>query len=631
MKRVIALLVLLAMMATSASMLGGCSKTAEDDYGAEIRAFFVGEVYDFDPAKAYTNDDAMKVLSLIYEPLFTLDVNGNVQHALAKSHRFFLDYDGGFKLEITLRDTSWSDGSAVTADDVAYAWNRILSHDFACQAATLLYDIKNARDAKMNNGLSKDDVAVYAQGDTLTIEFEEELSAERQLNFLRNLTSIALAPVKQSAIEADRNGAREDIWGKRVAYLVTNGPFTVRVMDYATKQDDLVEGGHEFRLERNSFFRRTEESENKDNHDLYVTPYQFLTYWNTELTDVFAEYIEGSIFYAGDIPLEKREEYLAKANVTNLLSTYTYVLDNTDPAFSDTRVRQALSLVLDRTLLAAATKNLALPATGFVSHGVFETNSGSFAATTAASAAAIKSSPQFDEAVDLLKAAIADGYEGSDINILIRDNEEEIEIAKLVVEAWEELFDEVFLRIDITYTAKSYETFEYKERPDDKETMTLYKDAVQEAYRIFQDTIERDGFSGYNVLGIDYQMLSPDAFAPLASFATELSGNGLYIDNLQPENTKIRLHACGFANATYDELIDAAYAEQDMTKRAEILHTAEELLLSEMPVIPLLFNRSATLVSNQLTHVYVDYYGYAVFTKTELRNYHKHLFPIKEQ
>ena len=102
MKRVIALLVLLAMMATSAWMLGGCARPDEDDYGAEIRAFFVGEVYDFDPAKAYTNDDAMKVLSLIYEPLFTLDANGNVQHALAKSHRFFLDYDGGFKLSAEL-------------------------------------------------------------------------------------------------------------------------------------------------------------------------------------------------------------------------------------------------------------------------------------------------------------------------------------------------------------------------------------------------------------------------------------------------------------------------------------------------------------------------------------------------
>ncbi len=627
MKRVIALLLLLAMLATSAWMFGGCSQPDEDDFGAEIRAFFVGEVYDFDPAKAYTNDDAMKVLSLIYEPLFSLDANGNVQYALAKSHRFYLDYDGGFKLEIVLRDTSWSDGSQVTADDVAFAWKRILSPDFPCQASTLLYDIKNARDVKMNNGLYKDDVAVDAQNDTLTIEFEEELSPERQQNFLRNLTSIALTPVKESAVSVER----EDIWAKRVAYLVTNGPFTVRVMDYKTKESDLVDGGHEFRLERNSFFRRTEESENKSNHSLYVTPYQFLTYWNTELTDAFAEYLEGSIFYAGDIPLEKREEYLAKARVTNLLSTYTYVLDNADPAFADARVRRALSLVLDRALIAAATKNLGIAATGFISHGVYEANSGSFADVTASSTAAIKASAAFDEAVALLEAAIDDGYEGGDINILIRDNDEEIEIAKIVTEAWSDLFREVFLRVDVTYTAKSYDSFEYKEREDDKESMILYKDTVQEAFRVFESTNKSDGFNGYNVLGIDYQMLSPDAFAALASFSTELSGNGLYLDNLTPENTAIRLHATGFTNAAYDDLIDEALAEQDMTARAEILHEAEALLLEEMPVIPLLFNRSAALVSDELTRVYTDFYGYAVFTRAELRNYHKHLFPIKEQ
>lgn len=628
MKRVIALLLMLAMMATSAWMFVGCSKPSGDDLGAEIRAFFVGEVYDFDPAKAYTNDDAMKVLSLIYEPLFTLDEKGNVQHALAASHRFYLDYDEVFKLEITLRTTSWSDGSPVTADDVVFAWKRILSPDFPCQAATLLYDIRNARDVKMNNGLYKDDVAVDAQGDTLTIEFEEELSPERQQNFLRNLTSIALTPVKESAIPANR----EDLWTKRVAYLVTNGPFAIRVMDYETKEDiDLVEGGHEFRLERNNFFRRTEESENKDNADLFVTPYQFLTYWNTELTDAFTEYVEGSIFYAGDIPLEKREEYLAKARVSNHLSTYTYVLDNADPAFADARARQALSLVLDRALIAAATKNLGIPATGFISHGVYEANGGSFASVTAASTAAIKSSAAFDEAVALLEAAMDDGYEGGDISILVRDNAEEIAIAELVVDAWNELFREARLFADVTYTAQSYETFEHKDRPDDEKPHILYKDVVQEAFRVFESTNKSDGFNGYNVLGIDYQMLSPDAFAALASFSTELSGNGLYLDNLAPENTAIRLHATGFSNADYDAKIDAAYAEQDMQKRAALLHEAEALLLEEMPVIPLLFNRSATLISGELARVYVDYYGFTVFTKTELRNYHKHLFPVKEQ
>ena len=71
--------------------------------------------------------------------------------------------------------------------------------------------------------------------------------------------------------------------------------------------------------------------------------------------------------------------------------------------------------------------------------------------------------------------------------------------------------------------------------------------------------------------------------------------------------------------------IQAAYEETDMAKRNELLHEAEEILLDKMPVIPILFNRSASLASSKLKRVYYDYYGYAVFTRTELRNYHKYL------
>ena len=58
MKRVLALLLALvtvfAMVATSVGCAGG-EDDDEEDLGAEIPFVFVGgEVYDFDPAKAYT-------------------------------------------------------------------------------------------------------------------------------------------------------------------------------------------------------------------------------------------------------------------------------------------------------------------------------------------------------------------------------------------------------------------------------------------------------------------------------------------------------------------------------------------------------------------------------------------------
>ena len=662
MKRVFALLLAICCAVTSLAVLTGCGSDESEEksaIGAEVAAYLVGEVYDFDPAKAYTNDDAMKVMSLIYEPLFTLDSEGNLEYALAKSYRFY-DDRGEAKLDIELRATNWNDGSPVTASDVVYSWKRILDPDFPCQASTLLYEIKYARDAKLCNDKSVDDVAITDQDLVLTITFEEELDKEGQQNFLRNLTSIALAPVKESAVtRADR----DDYWSKRVSYIVTNGPFAIRAMDYASKADDnyladqfgFTSGkGHEFRLERNEYYRTNQETKNAH---LYVTPRKFLSYWNTELTDSFEAFIEGTIFIVGDIPVEERGVYLNKANVSNMLSTYTYVLDNDDPALSNAKVRRAMSMVINREkIINEITMGLGVAATGFVSHGVYNGASGSFSKVTAESDYALSAVADLEAAVALVKDAIAkDGYEGGELRILVRNNAEEIAIAEAIVESWKELFKQAKADVTIKLDKKSYTTFTIYE---DETPVRLYKDTVQEAFRVSSDeeneeeNVIKTGFGlaktetetvttvdpttgeetsvtytykiGYNVLAIDYQMLSPDAFAVLASFSYEMSGNGIHMGGALAES-ETRTHVTGFNNEEYNELIEAAYAEKNLAARAEILHEAEKLLLEEMPVIPVLFNQSATLVSGSLDRVYTSYYGYNVLTHAELRNWENNL------
>ena len=129
---------------------------------------------------------------------------------------------------------------------------------------------------------------------------------------------------------------------------------------------------------------------------------------------------------------------------------------------------------------------------------------------------------------------------------------------------------------------------------------------------------------GFNVLAIDYQMLSPDAFAALASFSYEMSGNGIHMGGaLAPSET--RTHVTGFNCEAYNDLIDAAYAAKTMAERTELLHNAEAKLLEEMPVIPVLFNQSATLVSGALDRVYTSYYGYNVLNRAELRNWESNI------
>ncbi len=631
MKRVLALILALLAIVASMGVLSGCSgKGDEEDLGAEIRAFFVEEVYDFDPAKAYTNDDAMKIMSLIYEPLFNLDQNGKLQYALANGYNFYENHRGEFCLDITLRESYWNNGTdQVTASDFVYAWQRILDPNFPSQAATLLYDVKYAKEAKLNEkGITKYDAAISAQDQTLTIVFNKKLTAEGQENFLRNLTSVALSPVHSQVF----NDGRENYWSKRVATIVTNGPFAIRYLDYGLGEVRLDQ--LEFRLERNNYYRRAQTSNvSKDTH---VTPYKFLTYWDTELTDAFAEYLDGSIFYVGDIPMEQRAAYLSKAKLTNLLSTYTYVLDNNDPTFANAKVRQALSMALNRVLIASdATMGLSVPATGFVSHGVLNGASGSFASATAQKDYALKGDAQLEDAAALIKDAIDnEGYVPGSINILVRDNAEERAIAEMVKAAWEEVFRLGGKKVTVNLHFQSSTTFRIVE---DDTYVTMPLDTIQEAYSLLKwdydfktdGDAKQEGFEvggkSYNVIAMDYQMLSPDAFGALASFSYEMSGNGIHIAGGFSGTTEIRKHASGFQSDSFDAKIAAAYAETDMVKRNELLHEAEELLLAEMPVIPILFNRSAALVDADLNRVYYNYYGYAVFTRTELRNYHKHL------
>ena len=46
---------------------------------------------------------------------------------------------------------------------------------------------------------------------------------------------------------------------------------------------------------------------------------------------------------------------------------------------------------------------------------------------------------------------------------------------------------------------------------------------------------------------------------------------------------------CGFSNAEYDNLINDAKVEIDLTKRTEMLRKAEDILMDEMPIVPIYY------------------------------------------
>ena len=174
-KRIIALLLCAFMLIP---FLASCSKKDEDDVGAYITMYLTDDVFDFDPANAYYNKDALNVVSLLFDTLFTLNEKGKVKNSLAQSYVIKENPTRGeYTMEITLNETCWSNGTLVSADDVVFAWKRLVRHTNDFAAASLLYDIKNARAVKEGD-VSIDDLGVEALSVNLVREKSPEAPVE---------------------------------------------------------------------------------------------------------------------------------------------------------------------------------------------------------------------------------------------------------------------------------------------------------------------------------------------------------------------------------------------------------------------------------------------------------------------
>ena len=602
MKRIFAFL-LCALMVVSCFVSCG-SEINVDNPGAYISMYLTDEVYDFDPAYAYNNESALRVVSLLFAPLFSLDENGKVKNELVKSYEIFEDPKASeYKLTLTLEDSYWSDGTPVSANDVVFSWKRILEVESTSEAAALLYDIKNARKVKEGD-LSIDALGIYAVN-TTTVEifFEEKLDANGSPaidynGFMRNLTSYALVPLREMIV------SRTDDWAKKPATMVCSGPFTLRKVSYDKDNRTLV-------LERNAYYLRDKEV---DDLDKKVTPYRLVIDYTKTEEEIMAAYEAGEIFYVGDIPLSLRGDYASVADVRDEMSTHTYYLNEKaiiggKALFAEQAVREALSLALDREAIANAVV-FAKAATALVPYGVFDANSAK-KQFRAVGGDLISSAADMSAAKAKLSAAGIDPSQYTFAITVAAYDEVHVAIAEMVKDAWCELGFKVKVNaIDV-------------ETNDDLGTTGEVATDIKDD--IFAETI-RSG--DYQVAAVDLVAYTPDAFGILAPFAKGFSGQGMDMD-LRDENNQpyyvIPPHKTGFDNEEYNALIEKAYATTSASERATILHDAEKALMASMPVIPIVFNQTATLTSKDLSGVKTSYYGTSVFSGAKLKDYEKYI------
>lgn len=569
MKRILAFVLCLMMICT---LLAGCASKDENDKGAVIRTYMTSNIYNFDPVYAYTDDAATKLMGMIYEGLFRLSSSGKVEKALCKSYKIVEDEEKEeYKMQVTINDTGWSDGREVTVDDIVFAWKRILDPEFSCSFASMLFDIKNAKNYK-NGDCSPDDVGLYpVDTKVLEIYFEGQINYDL---FIENLCSPLLVPLREDVC------SKAEQWASNVAVMTANGPFAVR----------SFVPGEKMALQRNAYYYR---DNNKDDEDKVVRPYRIYIDLSEGADKQLEAYNNGELFYNSEISLISREDWSKVAKTIDMKNVHTYYFNTQKEIFAKKEVRQALSMALDRQAIADIAV-FAKPASALITEGVFETSrSNSFRKK---GGDLISVSGDVDGAKALLKKA---GVSGGSFEISIRDNEVDEAIAKYAKEVWSGL--------GFTVSIKK---------------LGAVKQTNEKEYEIYVDKFEQAFKTGdFDVAAIDLQMFSTDAFSTLSGFAVGYSGTALNLSDEAGGGWELKPGVTGYNSEEYNKLINEAFEQgSNRAKRSEILHEAEKLLLDDMPVTPLITLQNA-YVSKNLSKLSFDFYGCPVFTKVKLKNY----------
>ena len=145
---------------------------------------------------------------------------------------------------------------------------------------------------------------------------------------------------------------------------------------------------------------------------------------------------------------------------------------------------------------------------------------------------------------------------------------------------------------------------------------------------LFRSWAEDLRSGNYEVIALDYTAFSADAFSVLSQFAKGFTGRASVVPNSLDYTTPV--HMTGMDSDEFNDKIEAAFEEKDVEAQAALLHEAEELLIEDGHIIPIIFNQNATLISKDLSKIKFTYYGVGIFNKMKQKNW-KDYVPVEEE
>lgn len=424
-----------------------------------------------------------------------------------------------FKLRPNAR---WSNGDPVLSTDFLFSYERMLTPSFGAEYASMLHGVRGAKD--FNTGKIKDFSLVgfkAPDSHTLVIELENPIPY-----FLQLICHTSWLPVHPATIlKFGKMDTMNTPW-TRPGSLVGNGAFHLKAWEVARQ---IV-------IKKNPYYWNA--------NQVALQAVEFRT-----ITDMFAEeraFRGGELHLTGSVPPYKIVQLKEQKSPYLRLDTFLSVsfirintaVENNEAvrkALSDSRVRQALGMVIDRQKIADRVLRAGeIPAYHFTPPGT-----GGFTARS-------RWSQDTKEARRLLaEAGYPDGRGFPKLEYLFNTSES----SQLAAQAYQEMWRQQ-LGIQVELRNLDWKVY----------LSALHKGDYQ---------LARSAWTG------DYN--DPNTF--LEMFIT---GN--------------ELNQTNWSDPEYDRLIGAAAKETRLLERQEIFQQAEVRLREGAPIIPIVFNKNKFLI-----------------------------------
>ena len=495
--------------------------------------------------------------------------------------------DGSTSYTFELRDgLKWSDGSDLTAEDFVYSWNRAADPLTAADYGYMFEVIGGYADVTAvddeGNRTSPDaklDVVASDDGKKLTVTLPIDVPYFHEL-----CAFPAYMPVKKSVVEADG-----DAWATKAETYICNGPYKVT----SFTQTELV-------MEKNEYF-----------YDADKVVSDKLTFaFNDDDASLLANYKNGTYLFIDSVPNDEiatlQEEYKNEFFVEGQLGTYYVSFNVNDKALAKftqeekAKIRTALGLMIDRNYIAEEIGQAGqVPAAGFVAMGLTEPDGSEYISKNGPegdgkgyySVAKDDYKANCDEAIKLLtevadsskQFTVADGKLSGfpTLEYITNEGTGHVAVAEYLQACWKNY------GIEMTVAEQEWATF-----------LNTRKEGNY--------SVARNGWlSDYN-----------DPISFLDMWITDSGNNDSQFGRGDHASYKGYSYN-GQDNLTwaesYDKIIAEVKASTDANKRFELMHDAEDILMTTGAICPIYYYTDIYMCSESIDGFFSSPLGFKYF------------------